>query len=112
MSKARVVVAIEGKQYADGRIIMPGAIKCTDDKIPVSSNFDWSNIVGVASNMERNEETGEITMEIEFGDPIFKPERDTYEANVSLSDIDVDKTDGAFEVKDGRLRGVSIRHNP
>lgn len=36
-------------------------------RVPVSNNFDWSSVpLGFASDVQRNEETGEVSVEIEW----------------------------------------------
>jgi hypothetical protein len=58
----RRVVAIEGKETRDGRLILPGAITMKNDVIPVM--VDSTIFVGSATDFNRNEETGEISLDI------------------------------------------------
>jgi hypothetical protein len=59
----RRVVAIEGKQTLDGRLILPGAISMRKDTIPVG-NGGYTERIGMAGLFGRDEETGEISLEI------------------------------------------------
>jgi hypothetical protein len=58
----RRVVAIEGKETRDGRLILPGAITVTKDVIPIM--VDTTTIVGAATAFDRNKFNGEISFEI------------------------------------------------
>lgn len=60
----RYVAAIEGKPTKDGRLIVHGALTMEDEKIPVVRNFDQTQIVGVATDFQRDEDTGEISFEV------------------------------------------------
>lgn len=59
----RRVIAFEGKPTIDGRLILPGAITVDNESIPVTT--DWYRTTnGKATKFERNEDTGEISMDI------------------------------------------------
>lgn len=63
----RYRVAVEGKLDGD-KYIMPGAITWREGSVPVTVNFDPHNVIGSASKIERDEETGDISCEIEIID--------------------------------------------
>lgn len=109
----RIVVAREGENI-NNCIILPGALRCEDEYIPVDWNGDKSRIIGKASKMERNEETNEVSFEIEL-DP-------------TMRGLDLDDNIGGFvyvapfeakqdalvrhaisEVVSGRIRQVSLQ---
>jgi len=59
----RRVVAIEGKRTQDGRMLKPGSIKFNKKSIPVTTDGSYT-VVGKAKDFERDEETGEISLDI------------------------------------------------
>jgi len=101
----RRVVAIEGKRTMDGRLLKPGSITIKNKTIPVTTD-GYHTAIGKATDFERNDETGEISLDI-----ITKYELpDDINAHISLfhlvcSDPQDDKT---MVIESGTLVGVFL----
>lgn len=107
----RIVVAREGEKI-NNCIIMPGALRCEDDVIPVDWNGNKDQLIGKASQMERNEETNEISFEIELREGFHLDLEDHIEGFVFVSPFESNPhklMPGAIaEVTSGRIRQVSL----
>lgn len=64
----RKVVAIEGTHLFPGTFLERNAVVVKKDRYPVIVNFEMSEIVGIAKDFQRNEETGELSFDIRFRD--------------------------------------------
>lgn len=103
----RRVVAIEGKRTVDGRILMPGSIKFDKKSIPVTTD-GYYTVVGKATDFERNDETGEISLDIitkyDFPDDI--------NAHISLYELVCKKSsydnDEDMVIESGTLVGIFL----
>lgn len=108
----RMVVAMEGTNV-NNCVILPGALHCDDDVIPVNWNGDHGKLIGRASKMERNEETNEITMEIDLDTGIDLDLEDKIGGFVYVQPFVAKESPlmkGAIsEVTDGRIRAVSLQ---
>jgi hypothetical protein len=60
----RKVVAYEGKPMHDGQMINSGALSAGSDRLPVTISFKHDNVIGWATDFQRDDETGEISFEI------------------------------------------------
>lgn len=103
----RKLVAIEEKLYADGRIIKFGAIRLDDESIPVCLIVNAEDPIGAATDLKRDVETGEVSMEI-YLRAEYKLDLDQYDANVYLSPVYMDRTKDNFVVRDGRIRSITL----
>lgn len=108
----RIVVAVEGVTM-NNCVILPGALRCEDDVIPVDWNGDKTRVIGKASQMERNEETNEISFEIEL-DPSYTLDlEDGIGGFVYVAPFEAKPNPfvkGAIaEVTSGRVRQVSLQ---
>jgi hypothetical protein len=65
----RRVVATEGMEFMPGVFLRLGCLKPLVGEIPIFTGFD-SAILGTARDFERNEETGEISFDLDFQEEI------------------------------------------
>jgi hypothetical protein len=86
-----------------------------EDRIPVTSNFDWENPpVGLASDIQRNEETGEVSVEIRWFDETFTLDEDSYHSSFWATDLEERQVEATDELPEYRLilkakvRGIGI----
>lgn len=86
-----------------------------EDCIPVTSNFDWASpSVGIASDIQRNEETGEVSVEIRWFDETYTLDEKLYDCSfwaTQLEERTVEATDDAPAYRlilKARVRGISI----
>lgn len=107
----RKVVAIEGKQYLDGRLFLPGSLIPVDGSILVIKHFDVSisgskNMPGKATDFERNDDTGEISFNIIMRDEL--PE--DLNAHVFLTHITCSEilNDGAMVIDSAIIREIYL----
>jgi hypothetical protein len=100
----RHVVAYEGKKSIDGLLIQPGALRVIKDNIPVTPAFDYTQLIGSASDFQRNEETGELSMEIET-----EYELTDLNATIAISDVVLD---GKNVVAEGVIVQVAFLTGP
>lgn len=84
-------------------------------KIPVTWNFGWANpSVGLASDLQRNEETGEVSVEIRWFDEAFTLDKDHYDSTFWATDLEerqVEATDDHSEYRlilKAKVRGIAI----
>lgn len=79
----RKVVAIEGKPMLNGRLLLNGSLEPAKDVIPVTCWMAWSDpagdVVGRATDFQRDSETGRISFEIEFSPRFTATEREMME---------------------------------
>lgn len=98
----RRVVAIEGKTTRDGRLLLPGSIIMKKDVIPVMD--DGFIAVGKATDFERNDETGEISLDIITKDEL--PEG--INAHVSIYNLVADTLPHSLIIKSGTLVSIFL----
>ena len=86
-----------------------------EDKVPVTSNFDWEKMpIGIASDIQRDEETGEVSVEIRWFDETFTLDEDSYHSSfwaTHLEERQVEATDDIPEhrlILKAKVRGISI----
>lgn len=92
---SRHVIAYEGKRAIDGFFVQPGALYTKRDRVPVTVGFDFGvneSVIGVARDLERNEETGEVSMEVEF-DPMHAGMAAGMVATIAISDVEGTRED-------------------
>lgn len=106
----RMVVALEGANV-NNCVILPGALHCDDDVIPVNWNGDHNHLIGRASKMERN--GNEVTMEIDLDEGIHLDLEDKIGGYVYVQPFTAKESPlmkGAIsEVTEGRIRAVSLQ---
>lgn len=64
----RHVVCYEGKHVFPGVFLERNAVVVKKERYPVIINFEAGEIVGVAKDFQRNEETGELSFDVRFRD--------------------------------------------
>lgn len=64
----RKVVATEGQHLFPGTFLERNAVVVKKDRYPVIINFEMGEIVGIAKDFQRDEETGELSFDIRFRD--------------------------------------------
>lgn len=69
VSAVRRVIAIEGRETTDGRLIAPGALTWSDGPIPIKTAYGLGDYVGKATNLRR-EDDGTITADIDIKRPV------------------------------------------
>lgn len=105
MINKRIVVAYEGVPYPDGRIIVEGAIKMEDDRVPVKILGDMLHrVVGYASDLKRQDDV--VTMLVEVESTLI--DLHTVTASAYLQPIDVEDHESSLIVTDGRLRVIYL----
>lgn len=106
----RMVVALEG-DTVNNCVIMPGALHCDDEEIPVNWDGDTDKIIGKARKMERD--GNKVTMEIELSEGIYLDLEDHIGGYVYVQPFEARESPfakGAIsEVTDGRIRAVSLQ---
>lgn len=107
----RAVVIQEGKQYPQG-YVEHGAVSLAKDEIPVVVGWD-NKLVGKARAMERDEETGVISVEIEmlneFRSSIDPADTKHYSLSASCCPVEfVEKEPGRYNLVSGKIRGIYI----
>jgi hypothetical protein len=87
----RHVITIEGvPTILPGVRLKPGSLWMKSDKpVPVTTNFDHSSIIGFAKDLERNEETGEVSVDIDFrpGFELPKEEEEDYDFTFMANEL-------------------------
>lgn len=106
---SRHTIAWENKMLSPHDVvILPGALRMLDERVPVSFSFDHKTI-GWASDMQVGED-GEISVEIELSNADARTLLDSsdVEANLYACPVSIQKQDGYRELLDGRLREVGL----
>jgi len=100
----RKVICIEGVPFPGMRTLaMKGSIYLAEniEKIPITQAYNHEKILGYARNLQRNIETGEVSMDLVIH-PSFDVNLDEFTATVTLTDV-VDVHGGSFS-----CRGLTI----
>lgn len=105
----RKVVAIEGRQTVDGRLLIPGSLTVKDNSISVArylDEFGTPMVVGKATDFNRDVETGEISFDIITRDNL--PE--DLNAHVYLTHIVCTalQSDGAMVIDSAIIRHIYL----
>ncbi len=85
-----------------------------DERVPVTTNFNWENPpVGIASDIQRNEETGEVSVEVRWFDETFELDEEFYDVTfwaTNLEERQVEATDepGYRLILKAKVRGIAI----
>jgi hypothetical protein len=109
----RKPICIEGKEFEFMRVLaMPGSIYIDDKdtKIPLTVGFDQTKLVGYATNLQRDVETGEVSMELTIH-PSFDLDLEEFDARVTLTDVMEARGKDDEELRiinAGRLREISL----
>lgn len=111
----RKVVAIEGRPTVDHRYIMPGALEPGSERLPVSLGFRWEEIIGIATDFQRNKETGEISFEIQYDPKISERERkllETTDGTIFVMPYESTGGEGTqnLVITKGVIKGISLSH--
>lgn len=87
-------------------------------RVPVTINFDWEKPpVGLASDIQRNDETGEVSVEVTWFDDTFSLDEKLYDTTFWADQLDerqVEATDDAPAYRlylKARVRGIAIVAN-
>lgn len=64
VTKRMVFCTETDKPQPNGYVVMPGALYVEDEKLAVAASNSSHELLGYASDFERNEETGEISFNI------------------------------------------------
>lgn len=103
----RKVVGYENKPYEDDRVIQIGALHVDDDRLPVCMTTNPDAIVGSAKDFERDEERGEVSMDIVFFNYVNN-DLDHYTAHILVTPFEVKNIEEKHVVVDGRIREVML----
>lgn len=86
-----------------------------EDRIPVTNNFDWEKLpVGLASDIQRNEETGEVSVEVRWFDENFELDEELYSSSfwaTHLEERQIEATDDIpahRSIMKAKVRGIAI----
>ena len=85
----RKVICIEGVPFPGMRTLaMKGSIYLAEniEKIPITQAYNHEKILGYARNLQRNIETGEVSMDLVIH-PSFDVNLDEFTATVTLTDV-------------------------
>lgn len=104
----RVVVATEGKDFGLGTILAKGALKPGREPIPVTIGFDPADLIGRATGFERNEETGEVSYDVEIHERIPRSVEQYGKFTVSGDQVDMTRRDGVPHCVSARVRGIAV----
>ena len=103
---SRLVIAYEGKETTDRRFIDPGALYVKDGE-PIIPVRDRNGVlIGLADDFQRDEATGEITMDIELTRKdinVGRFEKATIDVHPLASQI---REDGRMVIVNGRVRQI------
>lgn len=103
----RHIIAYEGKDTVPGQFLEHNSIYWEEDKIPVMNNDNRQELLGVASDIRR--ENGELTAEIEWYNEQYKTLVESRDMAVTVYCSNVDDTrdeDGNRIVHKARLRAL------
>lgn len=108
----REIVAFEGKPTMDKRLLLPGSITMTEDSIPVTigpaMGLDIPKVVGKATDMERDDETGAISLEIHTHDEL--PEK--LNGHILCTGMTYHTEDKVMVIESARLRQIYFSEAP
>jgi hypothetical protein len=107
--KSRYVVAYEGKPTIDKRVIEPGALTMPDHRVPVVRSFNYEDVIGYAEEFERNEETGEISVEVDLRPGV---KVDGLSVTVFANDIQMERKDDQVLIHRGVIRDICFFEGP
>ena len=109
----RKVICIEGVPFPGMRTLaMKGSIYLAEniEKIPITQAYNHEKILGYARNLQRNIETGEVSMDLVIH-PSFDVNLDEFTATVTLTDLmgAMGKDEPELTIINaGRLREISL----
>lgn len=109
----RKPICIEGAEFEGMRTLaMKGSIYIDDEdtKIPITVGFDHEKLVGYATELRRDIDSGEVSMELTIH-PSFDLNLDEFDATVSLTDVMAAKgkdDKNLTIINSARLRQVSL----
>jgi hypothetical protein len=105
---SRLVVAYEGKETTDRRYIESGALYVKEGE-PIIPVRDRNGVlIGLADDFQRDETTGEISMDVELTGKEFNVgrfENATIDVHPMASQI---REDGKMVIVNGRIRQISF----
>jgi hypothetical protein len=105
----RKVIATEGIPSAiPDTWLAPGSLQVNDARLPVTRGFDFtdtSDLVGWATDMQRDNETGEITVDISYLKATLEDNMndDEYDYAFYASNLVVQQVEATDEVPEHRL---------
>jgi len=102
----RKVVAFEGKETTDKRLITPNALEVQDGAIPILTyldEFGTPTFVGKATEFERNSTNGEISFDIHT-----KDEFNNLNPVIFLTNMLYHMDDGIMIIDSGVIRSVNL----
>lgn len=103
----RHIVCYEGDQRIPDQFIIDGALKWLDEKITISTNFDFGiPPIGLATEFRR-EDDGSITAEIELFEemPLFD---DEWSFSIFMVNAHFDRWKDVLWIYDATIAGVAI----
>lgn len=110
----RKVFAYEGKIMLPNEILVThGSIKCLDESIPLTHAFRHDEVIGSASDFQRDEETGELSMSFKiiderFTDPSIPNIWELWSPCMYLTDVVQSNVDGIQTLTHARLRMIAL----
>lgn len=108
----RHIIAYEGKLSRDGWFIEVGALRVEREPIPVTTGFDTQHILARATDLQRDEATGAVSMEIEPRNNSIDFEG--YSTTIAIYPFDgVQTVEGEkLRLRDGVIREVTFIVGP
>lgn len=102
----RKVVVTEGKEYPQG-VIQKGALEVHTDIIPILSSpySKQQELAGNAAGFERDDETGDISFDLDFFQKYTDEELKMYEITIEAFPIEI-TDDSVFTY--GRIRAILV----
>lgn len=104
----RRVVIVENALYDSNFFILPNAFDPVDDALPVIWGLIWERPAGLATNFERDSETGELSFDIDIGEY----DEDLFDFHVSIRNLYHEINDGVRVFLEGTIDAVGIHPAP
>lgn len=115
----RKLIAIEGIRSAiPNTWLAKGSLRMEADRIPVTVSFDNSNLVGWAQDLQRDEETGKVTVDVSLFEQFDWGENnmdeETYDYTFYATQVVSEQVEATDEipahrlVTEANLRGITI----
>jgi hypothetical protein len=105
----RYVVAFEGKETEDHRIIDLGALIPRSNVLGVTDTSVPPNIVGTAVDFERNEATGELSFDIRTKN---NDDLSDYSPVIYVAHADFEVIDGKTYIRKGIIQDITFVPGP
>lgn len=104
----RKIVAIEGKLSVNKQIVNHGALEPGKDVLPVLCSGSYETIVGKARDFQRNDETGELSYEIEINPGVEYIGLEKFDAFAYCQLVETEIHPDMVIIKKGIIQSISL----